>query len=190
MKVQMPMLKIDKYTLRDICRADYLDLFDFGKDSLTTKYLTWGPLTRPSQALWSIENINLKRPLKSIPVGYAIVESKTGKMIGQIDFHTYYKNTNCAEIGFVLHQDYQNKGIMSKCFKEMLKLGFYYQGFSKIIVGHVRENKASEKLIKKMKFKYEETLYNAFENKDSYTKSDIIYYSLYKYEYERDFNDD
>ncbi len=184
MILNMPVVRRNKYILRDIVPNDYLDLYDYGRDEETTKYVSWGPLQNPMQALWNIENIFYKRPQEGAPVGYAIVDPRAGKMIGQIDFHTIYHNVNCGEIGFILHKDYWNMGIMTSVVKDMIKIGFEHLGLSKIIIGHVEENIASERVIKKCGLSYEFRKRGAFEDKYDGHLHDALYYSIYRYEYE------
>ncbi len=185
MQVNMPFIRSNLFILRDICPADYLDYFEVGKDFETTKYLTWGPLTKPIEAMWLIENINMIRPIEGLPIGYAIVDPRTNKMIGTIDFHTYYSGQNAAEIGFCLHKNYWNRGIISKALRQMIIVGFEHLKLDKIIVGHVRENIGCRNVVLKNDFRYERVVINGFKDKESDTYKDIIYYSIYRYEYER-----
>lgn len=185
MKLIMPVVDLKNIFLRDIQIDDYLDYYDLGRDFETTKYLTWGPFLQPNEAIWIIENINMKRPLDGLPVGYVIVDKKSKKMIGTIDFHTYYQSSNTAEIGFCLHKNYWGRGIMTKCLKAVVTLGFEYLNLDRIVVGHVIDNQASRNVILKCGFKYDKTVYGAFLTKDTKEKKDIIYYCYYKFEYER-----
>lgn len=186
MDLNMPVIKSSRYILRDIRESDFMDLYEYGKDFETTKYVSWGPFTNSMQALYNIENIFLKRPMeKRVPIGYAIVDPKTSKMIGQIDYHTINHQTKTGEIGFILNKEYWNQGIMTSVVKIMIKLGFDFLGLDKIIIGHVRENIASEHVIKKCDFKYEYTSYGAFKDKENGYYHDALYYSIFKNEYER-----
>lgn len=180
MKNYMPVVRMGKITLRDITSFDYLDYYDIGRDFETTKYLNWGPFNNPNEALWVIKEIFFQRPINGLPVGYAI--EYDGKMIGMIDFHTYYSYDNSAEIGYILHRDYQNRGIMTKCLREMVKLGFYHLDLDKIIVGHSSLNEASKRVILKCGFKYETQKIVRLKDYD-----DIgLYYAIYRYEYEEE----
>lgn len=187
LKIQMPYIDLGQFYLRDLCREDYLDFFDIASKEEVTRYLTYGPLKKPAEALHLLEEFNLKRPLQGLPVGYAIVWKKNQKMIGLIEYHSYYSGVNGCEIGFFLHPDYQKCGIMTKCFKQMIFLGFNYLELDKIIAAHVDLNIASKNIILKQGFQYEREAYGAFEGKDG-TYRNIVYYSLYKYEFERMMN--
>lgn len=177
MKTILPTIKLGNITLREICEADYLDYFEIGRDIETTRHLNWGPFIYPNDALWVIREIFFKRPNDGIPKGYAIV--KNNKMIGMIDYHTYYKDCNTAEIGYVLNKSYWNQGIMSKCLKAVTKLGFEYHGLDKIIVGHTISNEASKNVILKCGYKYEFQRFADIKGVDELA----YYYALYKYEY-------
>jgi [ribosomal protein S5]-alanine N-acetyltransferase len=59
-------------------------------------------------------------------------------MIGTIDFHSKIKKENGAEIGFVLHQDYWNQGIMSKCLNTVIDIGFDHLSYDFIKIKHLK----------------------------------------------------
>ena len=152
--------------------------YKIGKDSITTKDLNWGPFLKPNEALWALDEIILKRPDDGIPVGYAIEINK--KMVGIIDYHTYYKEINAVEVGYILHRDYWNQGIMTRCLKEIIKIGFNYLEVDKIIVGHLQSNEASKHVILNCDFKYESQKITEYKDKSGV----VLYYSIYKYEFE------
>lgn len=185
MKNFMPVIKTKQFSLRDITVDDYFDYYLIGSSFNNTRYLTWGPFENPAQAKLAIESMYLPRPMLGLPVGYAIVDNKTNEMIGIIEYHTYFYEQNAAELGFLLREDYHNKGIMSRALSIMIDLGFNHLDLDKIIVGHVDINEACKRLISKTKFSYEYTRYCAFTTKDTNELRNITYYSLYKNEYER-----
>lgn len=178
MKNYLPVVKIGRIILREICEYDYLDYYEIGRDLETVKYLNWGPFNNPSEALWIIKEIFYKRPLDGIPKGYAIVLD--GKMIGVIDFHTYYARENTCEIGYILNREYWNLGIMKRCLKKVTEIGFRFLELDKIIVGHTSYNMASKKVILACGYKYE------FQKIANIKGIDDIayYYAYYRYEFE------
>lgn len=180
MRNYLPTVKIGKIVLRQICEADYLDYFEIGADYETTKYLNWGPFIHPNDALWVIREIFMKRPLEGIPIGYAIVYKN--KMIGVIDFHTYYVNTNTAEIGYILNRKYWNMGIMKQCLKEVTKIGFYHLDLDKIVIGHTLENEASKHVILSCGYTYEYQRIVNMKDKEELAN----YYAIYRYDYKEE----
>lgn len=180
----MPVIRTSKFILRDIKKEDALDLFFIGSSFDNTRYLTWGPFLEPSEASIMLERFYFNRLYLGLPVGYAIEDTKTHEMIGLIEYHTYFPATNSAELGFVLRSDYHKKGIMTRALGIMIELGFTHLGLDKLIVGHVDLNEDCKKLILKHNFKYEHTNFSAFKTKDTNEYRNILYYSLYKEEYE------
>lgn len=178
MKNYLPIVHLDQIVLREVNEADYLDYYEIGRDSETTKYLNWGPFIHPQDALWVIREVFYQRPKTNLPIGYAIVYR--GKMIGVIDFHTYYINTNTAEIGYILNRKYWNLGIMKKCLKAVTKIGFQHLNLDKIIVGHTMFNEASKHVILACGYKYEYQKIVQMKDREEIG----YYYAMYRYEFE------
>lgn len=152
--MKQPIIYFDNYMLRDVELKDAKDMFEYGKDLETVKFLSWGPYSDVTEAYGSIREFFLKRPERGLPIGYAIVDLKNDKMIGTIDFHTMISE-GVVEVGFCLNKAYWNKGIMSKSLQKILEVGFYYHGFNKIIIGHANENLQSMRVIEKNNFIFE-----------------------------------
>lgn len=146
----MPIVTFGNYMLRTIRRSDANDMFDYGKDEDVTKFLTWGPFTDVSEAKYSIKQIFFPRLKQKLPIGYAIVDTVKNKMIGTIDFHT--KQKDGVEIGYVLHKDYWNLGIMSNALNLMIRIGFEHLGYERMLIKHLKSNIASQKVIEKSPF--------------------------------------
>lgn len=149
---KMPEVYLTRVKLRTIEKKDYLDMYDYGKSHEVTRFLTWGPFTDEKQALYAIKHIFFPRLKEGLPRGYAIIDLKTDKMIGTIDFHSKIKGENGAEIGFALHKDYWNLGIMTEALNKLIDIGFSYLGYDFIKIRHLKGNIASEKVIKKTPF--------------------------------------
>lgn len=148
----MPEVIFDNYMLRTIHKKDYRDMYDYGKDQEVTQFLTWGPFKKPSEAKKAIKYIFYPRVNKGLPRGYAIIDLTLNKMIGTIDFHTKKPGENGAEIGYVIHKDYWNKGIMTKALDAIIKIGFDYLEYDIIRIKHMKSNMASQKVIEKNHF--------------------------------------
>lgn len=179
MKTWLPTVKIGKILLREICDADYLDYFEIGRNPITVQHLNWGPFVRPDEALWVIQEIFNQRPMTGIPKGYAIVFQN--RMIGVIDYHTYYPQINAVEIGYILHQDFWGQGIMKQCLNAATQIGFEHLEVDKLIVGHTIRNEASRHVIIACGYKYEyQKIVHMKESDDG-----AFYYAMYRYEYAR-----
>lgn len=179
----MPTVYFDDYCLRTIKKSDAKDMFEYGKDPEVTQYLNWGPFIMLSEAKKSISNIFFPRIREGLPKGYSIIDTRKSKMIGTIDFHSKIKGVNGAEIGFVIHKDYWNQGIMSKALKKMVQIGFDYLGYDIIKIKHLKSNIASQKVIEKAGFKYIKSEKYMLEKRDYILKDDLLTYELFKEDY-------
>lgn len=185
MSNDLPIIKINRYILRKLEISDYLDVYEYGSDSLTTRFLSWGPYVDITDAYESVKFILNNRDIKGYCCVYAIVDSKINKMIGSIDFHTYDPYFNSGEIGYVLSRDYWNRGIITEAVKKIISLGFELLNFDKIIIGHTDVNFQSKRVIEKCDFHYDYTLYGKGLDKYNNEIRNIIYYSIDKIDYER-----
>lgn len=179
----MPEVYFDDFCLRTIKKSDAKDMYEYGKDKEVTRYLNWGPFILPSEAKKSIMTIFYPRLKEGLPKGYAIIDTRTSKMIGTIDFHSKIKGVNGAEIGFVIHKDYWNKGIMTKALDRIVQIGFDYLGYDLIKIKHLKENIASQKVILKVGFKYIRSEKYILEKKDYVLKDDLLIYELSREDY-------
>ena len=84
---------------------------------------------------------------------WAIRKKGTKKLIGTICLWNFSKDKTTAEIGFVLHPNYQKKGIMMEAAKEVLQFGFSNLKLNVICGEVVNENLSSINLMKKFGFK-------------------------------------
>ncbi|MDQ1281811.1 MAG: ribosomal-protein-serine acetyltransferase, partial [Patescibacteria group bacterium] len=81
-----------------------------------------------------------------------------GKMIGSAGFHTIKKDNKMAEIGYWIDEDYEGKGIVSKCVNALVKYGFEELGLNRIQILCATLNKASGAVAVKCGFILEGTL--------------------------------
>ncbi len=178
MKTALPDIKLGKILLHEIEPSDYLELYELGSDPEVCKYLNWGPYRMPKEALWVISEIFYKRPLEGLPIGYGIYLK--GRLIGMIDFHSYREGENACEIGYVLNRSYWGLGIMQKCLKACIRLGFEYLDLDKLICGHTLSNIRSKNTMLACGFKYENMSLAMGRDGEEIG----YYYSIYKQDYE------
>ncbi len=179
----MPTVYFDNYCLRTIKKSDAKDMYEYGKDPEVTQFLNWGPFILPKEAKKSISTIFYPRLKDGLPKGYAIIDMRKSKMIGTIDFHSKIKSVNGAEIGFVIHKDYWNQGIMTKALHRIVQIGFDYLGYEVIKIKHLKENIASQKVIQKVGFKYIKSEKYILEKRNYVLKDELLTYELSREDY-------
>lgn len=179
----MPNIVFGNYMLRTIKISDYRDLYDYGKDVEVTRYLNWGPMVLPTEAKETIRQVFYPRLKDRLPRGYAIIDLKKNKMIGTVDYHDIIEGTRIVEMGFALNRAYWNKGIMTQAVKELIKIGFDYLNYDKIIIKHLQLNFASQKVIEKAGFKYVKKEAYTLRKRDSVIRNDLLIYEMTKEDY-------
>ena len=101
-----------------------------------------------------------------------------GKTIGSISVE---KKDNDAEIGYMLHNDYSNKGIGTEAVKQICSIAFKVLSLEQITANVFLPNIASIRVLQKNDFKYKVTIPNAI-IKDG-NVYDLLIYILTKKQY-------
>lgn len=178
--LNLPERTFSNYLLRPVKESDVFDYFVIGRNSEAVRYLSWYPFLTIEEAVLHFNNIYFSNEYKNDPRGYAIVDINTNKMIGTIDFHTYNKILKTAHVGYLLHPDYWNLGIITNALKIMVDVGFEVLKLRKIYVQTISENKASIRVCEKNDFRLLKII-----KLDYYDHKTNRYYDIYKYVRER-----
>lgn len=112
---------------------------------------------------------------------WAIIEKSTQICIGQIAFFLVDSKNHFGEIEYCIGSKFHRKGYASEAVKDILQYGFEKINFHKIQVCHKENNIASQGVIRKVGFKYEDTLRDYFYMNNNYVSR--LYYSLLKSEW-------
>ncbi len=179
----MPVITFDDIMLRTIKVSDFKGLYEYGKDKDVIKFLSWGPLVSPVEAKKTIKEVFYPRFKYELPRGYAIIDTKLNKMIGTVDFHSKKYDENIVELGYALHKDYWQQGIMTKAVGHLIKLGFEYLNYDKIIVKHLGQNIGSKKVILKSGFTYVKKEPYVLEKSTHVMTDDMLTYEITKEQY-------
>ena len=169
----LPTVTNGDVTLREITKKDAADIHTFASDFEVTKYLSWGPYKKVGQVKRKLIKFILKRHCDNRPTGYVIIYQNI--VVGLIDFHSFNQN-NCPYIGYSLHRNYQNKGIMTKVVAMMLEVGFKYFNFQEIFVSHMVSNVKSQRVIQKNNFRQVRVIKNGSYNRVTKNFEDVIEY--------------
>ena len=121
-----------------------------------SRYMAWEAHTEKSQTLNFIK-AEIERRESGRGITWAIMMNGEFcgivSLIGVIRTHralTYNK----AELAYWLSGNYRGKGIMTEAANHVLKFAFNDLELHKICVSHFSENEASEKLIKRLGFRF------------------------------------
>lgn len=113
---------------------------------------------------------------------WAIVWKESGRAIGSVGLHGTGVDT-VRELGYVLHPDYWERGIMSEAAKAVIDFGFTELKLDAIRVVHNVINRRSKRVIQKCGFRYDGLLRCNTRRADG-SVSDDCTYSMTRAEWE------
>lgn len=149
-------LKTGRLVLRPLGLQDVDLVWPDIADREISKYMAWEAHTERSQTLEFLK-AEVERRETSKGVTWAILKNDSFcgivSLIGLVSNHralTYNK----AELAYWLSRKYQGQGIMLEAAHCVTQFGFEKLGLHKICVSHFSTNEASEKLIKRLGFRY------------------------------------
>jgi [ribosomal protein S5]-alanine N-acetyltransferase len=177
---QFPKLETKNYLLRGISLKDAHSLFLIMNDAETMKFITPHPIQTIEEMKIKIkEHLIHFQKEKEIP--WVVIKKSNNEVIGMFRFHKLHLWHKKAEMGVVLHKDYQQKGVMTEVIREILPFGFYVLGLNRIVGDIFEENEGSRRLLKKFGFRKEGTLRQTDFDGERYHNT--VVYSILKDEY-------
>ncbi len=112
--------------------------------------------------------------------GFFITLKETKEIIGSTAIMRINKINNRAEVGYFIAKPYRKKGYATEACKAVLDFGFNKLKLHRININHLKGNKASQAVIKKMGAKYEGTEREGFLPADGKYKDHLLYAILAK----------
>jgi len=104
-------------------------------------------------------------------VFWYVEEKSSGKIIGQVDLHTWVKRHDRAEVGYMFHKDSHGKGYATEASKVVIDYGFEELKLNRIEAYVAPENVASQNVLKKLNFSHEGMKKSHFKLEDGYSDS-------------------
>ncbi|MDD1793721.1 GNAT family N-acetyltransferase [Enterovibrio makurazakiensis] len=99
--------------------------------------------------------------------GYAEGKSLTcamiyqGNVVGNVSFNSISRSLKKVEIGYWLSNEYQGKGIASRCVLALVQLAFDEMGIEKVQIAAATGNQPSRRLCERLGFRLEGVITNA-----------------------------
>ncbi|MEK5230938.1 GNAT family protein [Lysinibacillus sp. FSL K6-0232] len=167
----IPILTTERLLLRPVTLQDVEAMFAYTSHANVARYVTW-------EAHQNLEDT--KAFITFILDGYQQgnhllwgIEYK-GTLIGTIDFVAINDNHQYGEIGYVLAEDYWNKGITTEATKRLIDFGFQELGLVRIQARCFEENIGSQKVMEKSGMLFEGLL-----RKSMFVKGDYQNIKMY-----------
>lgn len=175
----IPRLETDRLILRAVALEDAADMHEYASDPRVSDFTAFPQHKSLRETKSVIKDFFLSKPSQAKPESFAIVFKENDKMIGTCDFWPVQGDA-CFEMGYVLHYDYWNQGIMSEAAQAVLSFAFQDYGVRRMELAHIENNLASQKVALKLGFVYEGKKRQAYKYKNEF--KDLLIYGLLKEE--------
>lgn len=177
--VTLPVLNTERLVLRTFDPNDAVDVYAYAHSEKLGPMAGWAP----HQTLQDSRNaVNA-----FIAAGdcWAIVDKKTGHVIGSISLHVDQKRRleGCRQMGYVLGEGFWGQGYATEACAAVLRYAFADLQCPVVSSSHFPMNPKGRKVMKKLGFTYEGTLRHAVLLPDG-SHGDSLIYSLLKEEYD------
>jgi ribosomal-protein-alanine N-acetyltransferase len=164
---RIPDVEGERVLLRRLRVADASDMFDYARRESVTKYLLWSPHPDPEFTRQYLSFVQ-KQYRDGCFYDWAIVDKKSGKMIGSCGFPSITEHNRSAEVGYVLHPDFWGKGYASEVLRILLVFAFETLHLHRVEARCFEEHGASRRVMEKCRMRYEGSLRDAMLVKGRY----------------------
>ena len=151
---KIPQLETDRLILRKMLVSDASDMYEYARRPDVTKYLTWNP--HPSQTYTRnyLEYVATKYATGGF-YDWAVIEKKSGRMIGTCGFTRFDFQSNGAEIGYVINPDYRGNGYAPEAARAVMSFAFNVLKVVRLEANYMEGNLASRRVMDKIGMSYE-----------------------------------
>ena len=146
-----PILYTERLILRRILHSDVDDLFLLRADKEIMRYIP-RPLATSNEDIIKLIQIIDEGTDNNERINWAITLKNENKLIGTIGYVRMNKEDYRAEVGYLLHAEYQGKGIMQEALASVIDFGFYDMKLHSIEAVIDPDNIASAKLLERNNF--------------------------------------
>ncbi|MBB1139088.1 GNAT family N-acetyltransferase [Myroides sp. WP-1] len=179
---EFPTLQTDRLLLRALHFTDAPALFDyFSKDEVTAFYdlPTFQSIQEAHELLLAWQ----ERYFNEDAIRWAItLQERPDHLIGTCGFHNFSIENSRAEIGYELHPDFWQTGIMTEAVRAIIPFGFQSFNLHRIEAFIDPINISSRKLLEKVGLQSEGVLRDYFYEKGKFVDAEI--FSLLQREYQ------
>ena len=178
-QTQLPVLGTERLVLRAFDPNDAVDVYAYAQSDQVGPMAGWAPHKSLDESRRMVDSF--------IEAGdvWAVVEKKTGHVIGTISLHVDGKRRleGCRQMGYALGEKYWGQGFATEACSEALRYAFETLDCPVVSATLFPWNHKSRRVMKKLGFECEGTLRCAALLPDGQT-ADLVCYSLLKNEYE------
>ncbi|MGM0123026.1 ribosomal-protein-alanine N-acetyltransferase [Enterococcus sp. AZ194] len=137
-------LETERLLLRPVTLADLEDIYEYGKDEETTRFVFPTYQTKEDAAI-SIANFFMAAPLGK----YGIERKETHQLMGTIELRVTEGN-EVGELGYALSRKFWGQGFIPEAAMELLRFGFEEMRLNRIYAIHDEDNPNSGRVMEKI----------------------------------------
>lgn len=170
-------IRTGRLLLRPLRLEDAETIWPYISDPDLPKYMSWEAHQDIGETLRFLERIQEEMRNEKTIVWGIFLDGQFCGIISLISIIRKHRSLiyNKAELAYWLAHKYQKQGIMTEAGQAVINFTFNKLGVHRLTVGHVTENEASEKIIKRWNFRY------IGEEKEAFMKNDRWYnHKLYE----------
>ena len=164
---KIPTLETNRLILRKILISDHQDMYDYSARPETSRYLLWYPHTSLKYTKKYISYLQVQYREENF-YDFALVDKKSGKMIGTCGFTSFSLENNSAELGYVLHPDFWGKGLAKEALIRVMGFGFAELRLHRLTAKIMSGNRASCRVAEKCGMRHEATHIDGMRIKGNY----------------------
>lgn len=146
-----PELTTGRLVLRKMRASDAGEMLYLRSNPELMRYIPRPLANTREDAIALIESYNGLAD-RNEAINWAITEKGVDKLIGSIGFFQLQPEHYRSDVGYMLHDSWHGKGIMTEALEAVLHYGFHTMKLHSIGAVIAPENIASEKLLQKMHF--------------------------------------
>lgn len=146
-----PVIETERLILRRLHTGDAAEIFFLRSDAGMMTYMDRASLQSHDEAIELIERL-LKLDMANEGINWGMTLKGNDRLIGTICLFHFTKEHYRGEIGYMLHPDFQGKGLMQETIAAILDYGFKQLKLHSIEANVNPENKASIKILERNNF--------------------------------------
>lgn len=175
-----PILETERLFLRKFRMEDAADVFAYCSDPETARYVTWEAHRTEADSRRFLEWV-LGRYQAGEAGDWAIMDRKTGHIIGSMGIVEVDAAHRCCEIGYVIGRMHWGQGYTAEALGRLVRFLFEECGMNRIQAKCCKENHGSARVLEKTGFQYEGLLRERMHMKNRFW--DLMIYSLLEREW-------
>lgn len=147
-------IRTDRLRLRPLQDKDLMSVYEYRSDAYTNRYQGWIPRT-PADMEQFLSMISTNPDIPGTWYQLVIIESESGKLIGDIGLHFLNPVNKVVELGITLSRSYHGRGYATEALRALIALLFSDLKKHRLFASIDPDNIGSIRLFERLGFRKE-----------------------------------